>query len=234
MKNYVPKFKTLTFLSVIFIFTFLFFNFSNAQLSPRFIVSWKAQNYAPVWYGGKVLPVVGTLVDINFELIDAGKIANLSQNTIRWYVNYDLVKNESDGLGIKLLRTTVPNRGGDEMSVRIVIIDYANNVLNKIITIPVVRPEAVIDSPYLNNNIRSGLSVFRAIPLFFNVSGVNKMAVNWSANDVKSSGAGGNPWQLDLNLTNPQSGTKINIGVSVKNVLNYLELASQSIILETK
>ena len=216
------------------IFLFSISGLASAQSSPEFLVSWKAQNYAPDWYNGKILPVVGTPVNINFELINAGKTVNLSQNIVRWYVNDGLVKNENDGLGIKSLKVAVPNGGSDEMSVRIVIIDYAADVLNKTVIIPVVRPEAVVDSPYLNNRIQSGLSVFKTTPFFFNVLDVNSLAISWSANGIKSNGAGGNPWQLDLNLTNPQSGTKVNLSVSVKNLLNYLELAGQNIVLQTK
>ena len=219
---------------IILILSFSIFNFVSAQSSPEFLVSWKAGNYVPSWYEGKVLPVVGALVDVNFELINAGKIVDLSQNTIRWYLNDELVKNESDGLGIKSLRVIVPNGGSGEISVRITIIDHVADILDKTIIIPVVRPEAILDSPYSNNGIRAGQSIFRAIPFFFNVSNVNNLSVSWTANGIKSGGAGENPWQLDLNLTNPQAGTEINLNVLIKNLLNYLELGNQNIVLRTK
>ncbi len=228
------NFKINIFFIIVLIFLFSIFSSASAQSSPEFLVSWEAENYAPVWYSGKILPIAGTKVGISFNLFEAGRPVSLLNNTIRWYVNGKLVQNENDGLGIKSLKTTALNDGNNQMSVRITIIDYADEILNKTVVIPVVKPQVVIDSPYSNNNIRTGLSIFKATPFFFNVLDKNSLAVNWSANGVQAEGASGDPWQLDLNINNPQPGTKINLSVLVKNLLNYLELVSQNIILQIK
>jgi hypothetical protein len=220
-------------------FLFLIFGMANAQSvssSPEFMMSWRAGNYAPEWYSGKVLPTVGSSVRINFELIDEGKPADLSKNAIRWYVNGDLVKNENDGLGVKNLMVSIPSNSGNEMLVAVSIVDYvADSVLGKTIVIPVSKPEAVINSPYSQNKIESGLSSFELIPFFFNVDSLNELAIKWSANGIGSQPYENDSWQLDLNIESQAvSGFKINLGAVVKNQLNPIESASKSIMVEKK
>lgn len=235
MKTHILRLKNLVFCGIILVFVFLTLGMANAQSSPEFLVSWRAQNYAPAWYGGKVLPIVGTPINVGFELINAGKIVNLSQNTVRWYINDELVKNESDGLGIKSLKTITSDDDNNEMRVRITIIDYAADILDKIVIIPVVKPEAVIDSPYLNNRIGTGSSVFKLIPFFFNVSSLNSLAAEWLANNISSRSSADSLWQLDLNVSSQTpSGFKINLGGTIENASRRLESATRTIMLQKK
>jgi len=227
--------KILTFLFVIFIFTFSFLHFSKAQTSPQFLVSWQAQSYVPSWYQGKILPVYKGPMEISFELIDNGKLADLSQTKIRWYVDDKLIKNEADGLGIKSLKFNIPDYAGYETAVRIAVVDYkSGGLLDKIITIPVVGPEAVINAPYPDGKIRTGSSIFNLIPFFFNMADISNLSVDWSVNDQKPEGTS-SPYLLNLNigLDTPKD-TPINISVSVKNLLNDLEFASKNIQLQIK
>ncbi len=240
MKNDNVKFKNsrkiLTFLIVILIFTFLFLHFASAQTAPQFFVSWQAQDYAPSWYSGKILPINGTPIEISFELIDKGKIADLSKTKVRWYVNDELVKNEENGLGIKNLRIITPGYTGQETEIRISVVDYlGGEILDKIIKIPVVGPEVLIDSPYPDKKISTGSSIFQAVPFFFNIKNLNSLSVEWSANEQKPTGLSANPWLLNLNI-GPETpiGTEIKISVLVKNILKELEFAGKSIQLQVK
>ena len=99
-------FYKLKFLYFFFCCWFLFFNFANAQTvtqttsRPQFMVSWQAQSYAPSWYQGKIFPTKGSRINVVFELVDGGKIADLSKLKVRWYLNDKLVLNEKTDLAL--------------------------------------------------------------------------------------------------------------------------------------
>ncbi len=230
------KFKNIsTFLSVILVFSFLFLNFSFAQSSPQFLVSWQAQNYAPSWYEGKILPINGTQVNINFELIDGGKLADLSKTIVRWYVNDKLIINEKSGLGIKNLKINAPDFNGDNTEIRIALVNYkGGELIDKIVEIPVSGPEAVINAPYPDGKIGIGSSVLGLIPFFFNISDISNFSIDWLVNG-RTPDSSNNPYLFNLNIGSdtPQN-TQINISVSVKNILKTLEFTSQSINLIVK
>jgi len=229
------KLKTTLIISI-FYFLLSTFSLTHAQTSPQFLVSWWAESYAPNWYQGKILPTNGTPVAISFELIDNGKIADLSKTKVRWYVNDNLVKNEENGLGIKALEINIPDYPSQETEIRISVVDYKGSMtLDRIIKIPVVGPEVVIDSPYPDKKISPGLSIFQAIPFFFNVKDLNSLSIEWSANEQKPKEFSANPWLLNLNI-GPETpkDTEIKLSVLVKNVLKELEFASKSIQLQIK
>lgn len=234
-------FKTKIFSIAALFFVFGLFSSADAQSissSLEFLTSWRADNYAPEWYLGKFLPIVGSSIQVNFELIDGGKPMDLSKNIVRWYVNGDLVKNESDGLGIKSLATIIPKNSGNKMLIRISVVDYdAGPVLEKVMTIPVLKPEAVIDFPYASDKVGSGLSILKLTPFFFNINNLNELEVKWSVNgvDYQLYENEDSAWQLDLNVESQMaSGFKINLGAFVKNQLNQLESANSVIALEKK
>jgi hypothetical protein len=236
MKNDNLKFKILTFLTVILIFTFYILHSVSAQSSSQFFVSWQAQSYIPNWYQGKVLPTSGTPTEISFELIDKGKLADLSKTKVRWYVNDELVKNEENGLGIKILKTNIPNYAGQETEIRISVVDYlGGEALDRIIKIPVVGPEVTINAPYPDKKISAGSSIFQAIPFFFNIKNLNSLSVEWSANEQKPAGLSANPWLLNLNIgADTPTGAEIKLSVLVRNFLKELEFATKSVNLTIK
>jgi len=217
-------------LFTILIFAFSIWHFAGAQTQPQFLVSWQAQNYVPSWYQGKILPISGTPVNISFELIDNGKSADLSKTTVRWYVNDNLVLNENNGLGIKNLKINIPNNSGGQTEIRIVVLDYLESgMIDKLIEIPVVNPEAVINAPYLDGKIKTGSSIFDLSPFFFNIKNILNLSVDWSVNGQKPT-EGDNPYVLNLNIgSETPKDTAINLSVLVKNILKDLEFASQSL-----
>lgn len=224
------------FLFIILISTFLFLNFAGAQTAaPQFLVSWHSKNYSPSWYQGKVFPTKGSSLEVSFELIDNGKIADLSKEKVRWYVNDDLIKNEENGLGLKSVNFSTRDYPGRITEIRIEIFHYKEgDVIGKIIEIPSVRPEIVLASPYPNNEIGVGLSIFKAFPFFFNVKNLDDLSIEWLAMGQRSEGSG-NPWQLNLNIDQrAPKGTEIGISVSVKNLLEEMEFAGKNIKLRVK
>lgn len=230
------KFK-ISALIVLFLISYvLCLNFAYAQVSPQFLISWKAQNYVPNWYAGKILPIAGAQIDVSFELIDNGKPADLSNAKVRWYINDKLVKNEDSGLGIKKINFIAPNYPGQTIQVRIAIVDFPGaGFIDKIIDIPIVRPEAVINAPYKNGEIKTGKSLFSVLPFFFNTNNNDNFSVQWSVSEQKPESGKGDLFALDLNI-DPQmpTGSKISLSVAMSNILKTLETASQTINLTVK
>src|SRR3989344_5475428 len=57
------------------------FLLSSAQQSqPQFFITWRAQNYAPANYSGKILPAANSPVTASFEILNplTGKFVDLS------------------------------------------------------------------------------------------------------------------------------------------------------------
>lgn len=223
-----------TFLIVILIFAFLFLNLADAA-SPQFLVSWQSKNYAPSWYQGKIFPTKGSMVEVSFELMDNGKIADLSKEKIRWYINDKLEKNENSGLGIKSLMFSMPDYFGRTTEVRIEIFHYkGEDVIGKIINIPSASPEIIIDSPYFGDKISVGSSIFKAFPFFFNIKNLYDLSIEWSAMGQRSENFA-NPWQLSLNIDQKApKGMEVRLSVSVKNLLKELEFAGENMRLVIK
>ncbi|KKR89267.1 MAG: hypothetical protein UU85_C0004G0108 [Candidatus Wolfebacteria bacterium GW2011_GWA2_42_10] len=233
MRLHIPKLKTLVFLFSAFCFLLSAFG-ANAQTAPQFLVSWKAQSYVPSWYQGKIFPTNGSRIDVNFELIDNGKIADISKKVIRWYVNDELMKNEKNGLGIKSFSFNAADYPGKETEIRIAMPDYWDVPLDKIFIIPIVSPEVVIDAPYPSRRIPADRSSFLAYPFFFNIGNSNSLSFEWFVND-QSAKAGENPSALNLNIdSTAPKGFAIDIKVVVKNLLNEMEFAGKNIKMEIK
>lgn len=232
-KNYGLNIK-ITIL-IIFIGILLIVNYSHSQSAsiPQFLISWQAESYIPNWYQGKNFSVKDSSINIGFELLDNGKIINLSNKKIRWYVNDKLVKNEEDGLGIKFLKTEIVGNSTRDTEIRITVIDYKGTQLNEIVRIPIVRPEAIIDMPYPDRRLNIDKSL-NAYPFFFGTKDDNSFTVNWLANGRSSTGIAGDPWHLNLNIDeqsfkNISKSFDVNVKVSVKNFLNQFESAVSSI-----
>ena len=207
---------------------------ARAQSTPQFLVSWQAESLVPFWYKGKTMPAGGNATEVRFELIDGGRIADISNLAVRWYINDKLVINENKGLGIKSLIFNNPDFGGQETEVRILIVGYKGiSQTDKLITIPITGQEVVINNQRLGRNLKTGENKFEAIPFFFSAKNENNLSAKWLANGSESSGVSDSPFELNLNIeSNSLPGTKINLSVLVKNLLKEIEFANESIQLE--
>lgn len=221
-------------------FYILYFVFLvNAQTAPRFLTSWKAQSYVPGWYEGKIFPAPGTPVEARFELVDAGKIADLSKAKVRWYLNGELVRNEENGLGIKSLNFIASQSGGQDVEIRIAVLDYGDGggQIDEVIRIPVAKPEVVINSPYPDRLIKVGKNSFRATPLFFGAKEISadNFSFEWSVDGKKIEGFFEKQADFVLDVgAQTSAGAKLRLSVLAKNLLKELESANKDIQLEVK
>lgn len=230
------KLKIMFLIPVFIAFCLFLPNFSCAQSTPQFLISWEAKNYVPDWYSGKILPTAKTNVEISFELIDNGKPVDLSGVKVRWYINDKLVKNENNGLGIKKINFITPNYFNQEAEIRIAVVDYANvGFIDKLIDIPVVRPEAVINAPYADNKIKTGGSIFELFLFFFTTNNKENFSIQWSVLDKKPKSQKDDPFKLDLNVDSQiPVDSVINLSVVVNNIVKTLESAVKIINLTVK
>ena len=234
--------------SKIKIFTFLLFTLfaicylllatipANAQISSQFLVSWQAESYVPSWYQGKIFPTKGSAIKVDFELIESGKIIDLSQYKVRWYLNDKLRINENSGLGIKSFSFITTNYPNQNAEVRIVIVNYkGQGELNKIVDIPVVAPEAIINAPYPSKKIDYGSNYFKVYPFFFGNFDYSKFAFEWAVRGQSAKDDGASSDELKLNIDSlAPSGFEINVSAAIKNLLNEMEFAGKNIQLQVK
>ena len=189
---------------------------ASGQTTPEFMLTWKAANYAPPEYQGRGFPASDTRVDVALELIDSGRLADLSGVNVRWYANNSLQKS---GAGLKNFTFNADGVRGDQ-AIRVVINGYRGLALEKTVTIALASPEVVIDG---------GPNTFRALPYFFNFGDVRKADFTWSANGAEVAGDPNSPDVLLLDTRDLAPGTEISLEATIKNVFRALESASESI-----
>ncbi len=136
--------------------------------TPALSISWKANGYAPLSYGGKILPSAGTRIDIAALLVENNRAVDLSAYEIRWYANDQFI---GGGLGRATANIIAPRTGEDEIRVRANIPRYQNKILDEFIAIPIAQPEAVIN--------RAKLPLLEPLFYFFNIASPSSLTINW-------------------------------------------------------
>ena len=200
--------------SLIFVFWSSAFGLSSAQTRPEFLITWRASNYAPSDFAGKILPIPGSALTAALELIDGGRIADLSQTEIRWSVNNKIGRS---GKGIKTFGFLIDQFEREDQLVTAEIINYKNANLSKTIIVPLGRSETTIK--------KIGRDLFAALPYFFNVARPEQLIYRWRVNNQVPEGSPANPWKLSLDTNPLPEGLSVNVSVEVVNTLNELEQA---------
>src|SRR3989344_898006 len=202
----------------------------NAQTTPEILVSWRAINYVPADYQGKILPSNSSRMEAGFDLIDKNKISNLSQSNISWFLGGNLLNSK---IGLKNINFDIANSLNQTM--RITISGYKENDLDYIFPIPVTNPEIVIDAKTSIKTLKNQKYLplksytFEARPFFFNVSNLKELGLRWRLNDRLIEGQAENSEFLKLNLESegtPKE-TEISLSIGANNLFNKLELASK-------
>jgi len=226
----INKFNLKLIISLVFSFWLLVVSQTHAQTAPEILASWRAINYVPADYQGKILPSNTSRIEAGFDLIDKNKMADLSKNNISWFLGGNLL---NSGIGLKNINFNIASNLNQV--VRITISGYKENDLDYIFPIPVANPEIIIDTKtsiktLKNQNYLPLKSyIFEARPFFFNVSNLKELGLKWRLNNRLVEGQAENPEFLKLNLesegTPKETGLNLSIGAS--NLFNKLELASK-------
>jgi hypothetical protein len=194
---------------------------------PRFLITWKTNSFVPAGFNGKILPAANSIITASFELVEGGKLADLSRQPIYWYLNNNLIENKE---GVQRIVFLVTGIAGDSLTLRIQVPNYRQgNTLLKTIEIPIARPEAVIEAPFPNGEFHNSPIQLRARPYFFNVGRPENLTFSWKVN--------GNPPQsseepevlnIVLNKDAP-NGAQVTVDLTIQNPLNIFEGALRSI-----
>lgn len=208
---------------------------SQAHAATEFMTSWQTQTFVPAWYGGKAFPTYQSPIRIGFELVEDGKIVDLSKTAVRWYVDGKLLKNETNGLGIKQITVFNKKYGGDVSSIKISLPDYKGGVLEKLFDIPIKTPEVVIDVPYFQKKVERGSNTLYAWPFFFNATSAGSLNLRWTVdgNELQSGNAN-TPTLLYTVGNDIGSGARSTIEALVINQKKSFENISQKVFVETK
>lgn len=200
---------------------------TGAQAEPTFLVTWKTATYTPPYFTGKVLAGAGSPLMIAFEIIENGKLVDLSRQTIYWYLDNNFVKGGQGVQNISFIADK--NAAGGSHAIRIQLPDFRGDLLIKTIEVPVVQPEVVIEAPFPEKKISTSKVKLFGRPYFFNVKTPSKLNFSWKAAGEPAETSGG-PESLDLTLgQNIPNGTTIPVALSINNPENIFEAASKAI-----
>lgn len=172
-----------------------FFYAGPVQAAPQAIITWQAQTYQPSEYSGKNLPTANAPVIAAVELVNNGKIIDISKSNIGWFQNRRLI---DAGVGLK--RVLFSADGTDDGVLIEVNIEYQDGVLTEFARIPLISPKVVINAPYPQRLIGTGLNIFQALPYFFNIKGLNELEFTWSLNGETAANPEDKTDVLKLNL----------------------------------
>jgi hypothetical protein len=202
---------------------------AHAQTEPQVILSWRAKSFVPPGYPGKALAIAGTDIAASLDVLQKGKLVNLSSQTLYWYVNNQLV---ARGKGALTISFRAPEELRGEVALRVEIPSFAGGPIVRGVNIPIVRPEVVIEAPFPSGKASSPVSV-RGTPYFFNISDPLELLLRWTVNGEIASG-GGDPTVLTATVSGAPASIPLSIGLTADNPESDFEVAQASVTLTIK
>lgn len=184
---------------------------ASAQGAPtQLMVTWQADTYVPNGFQGKIMPASDSRILIGVDLISLGKRVDLSSYNVYWYIDENFYQGAA---GLSRISLSAPHLiGENSIAVRVLIKDYGSGI-GKTITIPVVMPEAVIQSSAPSLAASAAPFRLQAYPYFFNVRDPSQLSFDWTLNGASVGNqnplmitremADKGPARIKLNLMNP-------------------------------
>lgn len=207
------------------VFLFAFSHSASAQTAPRVVITWEAATLAPAGYEGQRLSTSNSLVTVSMGVISDGKIMDLSDQNVYWYINDSFFRG---GIGLDRVLVETPEITDAIFEIRAELPDSPEGLL-KTIRIPVVSPKMVIQSNRPAGQFRQSPLVLGARAFYFNVSDIGKLAINWEVNGVSPKNTE-NPSTLVINLPeSARAGYVVNVRLLGKNPSGFFEGASKQL-----
>lgn len=192
--------------------------------TPQILVTWKSYSYSPDWYTGRNLPPADSAVSVSMDLIDKGKVVDLSNYDVYWYVGDNLI---SSGKNNRAVLVRASSQIGDSLSLQVRLPSYKGLVLLKTVDIYTTQPKAVIDIPYpASKKVRLPITV-QAWPFFFSIKNSTNLNYDWQINNQPTKSQES---PTLLNISAPQGANlpdSLSIRLSINNPLNLNELVSE-------
>ncbi len=206
-------------------FLLLTSSLAQAQIAttPEFFVTWRSGAYVESGYQGKILPVAGAPITLAMNLIDGGKLANLSKTMIRWIKNDKIVQS-----GIGLQTVTIPTSSltdRDEIRIKIVVSQYKGADLPHSFVLPVAAPEVVIRATYPGWLVPAGNASFRALFYHWSIAAPEQLLIRWSLQGQTIESSGGSA-TLAATIPEAAAGSALTLQLTTNNTVNDLESAN--------
>lgn len=173
------------------------------------------------------MPTAGSQIAASAELIDNGKPVNLSKQNVYWYQDNNFI---AGGYGSQAVVFRAPDVAGGTIDLRVEFPNYSKGAQLKTIAIPIVKPEAVIESPFPYGKFSSSPIQLLGQPYFFNADTISKLNFNWTVNGQAPSGAE-NPQNLNVKFNSMSPDSALSVSLSIQNTDSryQTEGASQNI-----
>lgn len=182
--------------------------FVFGQTVNPLIVTWQANNYFPADYAGKAAATPNSPIIVSVELIQKGKLADITGADIKWYADNSIIAN---GVGQKTASFAAAQNGNGYQNVRVLVSAGSASFENSV-RIPVVKSSVVITSFLKNQSVKPGDEVvFQALPFFFNIDSIQKLSFLWQINNQSATGDGN---KLTIKVGTPKSDFQNSILVS--------------------
>lgn len=201
-------------LSILFLTAFVCLpNVSLAQTSAatqNILLTWKSNTYVPSGFSGKIMPTSGSLITASAELIDNGKIIDVSKQNVYWYQDNNFI---DGGIGKKSISFRLPDTAVGTINLRVEFPDYSKGGQLKTAVIKIARPEVVIESPLPGGKFSSSPLTLIAQPYFFNTDSPSHLNFSWNVNGQSPTGAE-NPQILNIKFDQtmqPQSTMSVSL-----------------------
>lgn len=177
-------------------------------------ITWSTNTYVPPFFEGKRLPTSGSPVTAWVVVFDNGKAIDLSQATIYWYADSNLLQS---GTGNQRVSFNAQDETENLTSLQVKVQDATGNLWNANIQVPVISPKATIAANYPGGIFNTSPAVVTAVPYFFNTTDLSSLVYAWSVNGTTAQ-SGENPQEADINVGgDAPSGTNLSIQVTVTN-----------------
>ncbi len=195
--------------------------------APKIFLTWRTNTYVPSGFSGKAMPTAGSQIAASAELIDNGKPVNLSKQNVYWYQDNNFI---AGGYGSQAVVFRAPDVAGGTIDLRVEFPNYSKGAQLKTIAIPIVKPEAVIESPFPYGKFSSSPIQLLGQPYFFNADTISKLNFNWTVNGQAPSGAE-NPQNLNVKFNSMSPDSALSVSLSIQNTDSryQTEGASQNI-----
>lgn len=187
------------------------------------IISYDVQNYYPPGFRGRPRLTPYSVIVVRLEAFKDGKLVNLSDTDISWYLNDKRLKG---GRGLKELTVPVTDNAGGSVRIR-AYADTGAILIEKALSLTIEKPYVVLETPYSNNQVPATDDVvLLGVPYFFTAPDFKNLNFSWKVDGREYGRSNDNQLALRLGqLRSIKSLTRISVDLLVQNIQNILEFA---------
>jgi len=217
------RLNQLFFILTIAVLVFIVKPLALVAAGEDFLITWKSNGFVPSAYQGKILPAKKSRVALAFEIIKAGQSINLKNSEVRWFVNNKLI---GRGVGLKKITLTVSDT--NDLAVRISVKGPGKDEWEKLVVIPVARPELIIDGPTI---VEGGAKIvtFYGRPFFFNIKSLKDLTFKWRVGGQETIGEVAAPEILEVLIPAELKNTALTIAAAAQNNRDLSQFAKKEI-----